>query len=107
MKAGKRIIALLMVCAILLTLCACGSKGKFSGSYTSRIEGVLFTTLEFGEGNHVTSIQRSSGKRREGTYTFEGNTLKISYSDGKHDEFTYDKETDTFHFGDIVTFTKD
>ena len=48
------------------------------------------------------------GRQLKGTYKFDGDTLKIEYEGGTHDEYFYDEKSDTLDWygSGIVIFSK-
>ena len=99
----KRLIALLLVLALCVGLCACGGKNGPSGTYTAYLAGQKFATLTF-KGNKV--LYEGKTRSTEGTYVMDGNTVKISYENGNSDQFEYDAKEDTLDYMGLMTFSK-
>ena len=97
----KKIITILMLSSLIF-LCACGGGRQLKGTYRDNLG---FSTLVF-DGNNVTS--KSLNGESKGTYKFDGDTLKIEYEGGTHDEYFYDEKSDTLDWygSGIVIFSK-
>lgn len=72
-KTIKRVVAILMCCAMVCTLGACST--KLSGTYTA--DGVVKQSFTFKDDN-VVEIS-AFGISAEGTYKIEDDTITITY----------------------------
>ena len=101
----KRAFALLLVLAMVFTLCACGAKGP-KGRYIAAFEGSDLLVLEFSGKNVTLSVIGDTDGPAHGTFTQDGNTVTCSFDDGTGDEFTYDPDADTLDWMGMLTFEK-
>ena len=87
MRNIKKIIALALALLLMLTLCTgCGAGSLLVGTWTDSTQ-----TLTMAFSKDGSAIVTAYGIPLEVTYTYEGDTLTILYSENITDEFCWEK----------------
>ena len=107
----KRLLALLLIAATLLTFAACGSKDALAGTWSAELgaDGVITWTFN-GEGK---CTMENAYMKQDGTYTIDGDQLTVkleAWSESSTYTFSVDDSSLTMNensgYGISGTFTK-
>ena len=107
----KKIVALVLIAAVLLGLVACGSKDALAGTWSAEFEydGTITWTFD-GKGK---CTMENAYMKQNGTYTIEGDQLTVTleaWSDPSTYTFSVDGNINTMNensgYGISGTFTK-
>lgn len=89
----KKLLALLLAGLMLLSLCACDSTNKPSGTYYATQSGSYYSSISF-TGNKVTIDYPLTGII-EYAFKMDGKTIVVAISEEDEARWSYDKDTDT------------
>ena len=107
----KRLLALLLIAATLLTFAACGSKDALAGTWSAELgaDGVITWTFN-GKGK---CTMENAYMKQDGTYTIDGDQLTVkleAWSESSTYTFSVDDSNLTMNensgYGISGTFTK-
>ena len=107
----KRLLALILIAATLLTFAACGSKDVLAGTWSAELgaDGVITWTFN-GKGK---CTMENAYMKQDGTYTIDGDQLTVkleAWSESSTYTFSVDDSSLTMNensgYGISGTFTK-
>ena len=107
----KRLLALILIAATLLTFAACGSKDALAGTWSAELgaDGVITWTFN-GKGK---CTMENAYMKQDGTYTIDGDQLTVkleAWSESSTYTFSVDDSSltmnETSGYGISGTFTK-
>ncbi len=107
----KRLLALILIAATLLTFAACGSKDALAGTWSAELgaDGVITWTFN-GKGK---CTMENAYMKQDGTYTIDGDQLTVkleAWSESSTYTFSVDDSSLTMNensgYGISGTFTK-
>ena len=107
----KRLLALLLIAATLLTFAACGSKDALAGTWSAELGADGFITWTFNGKGKCT--MENAYMKQDGTYTIDGDQLTVkleAWSESSTYTFSVDDSSLTMNensgYGISGTFTK-